>query len=160
MIYLVVFLILVFIIAPLSLLFHEVGHLVGAALMGATSIRLTIGLGKPLWQATFANIQIIIRRFFLFNSVTSTVRTEPFTTREKIVITSMGPMFSATLTIIAFIAYNVFVQTDILYLFFLFNLWLLVINLIPFKIGQKQSDGYTILKLIIDSFKRKHTNSI
>lgn len=160
MISVVVFLILVFIIAPFSLLFHEIGHLVGASLMRATSVQLTIGLGKTLFQTTFANIRVIIRRFFLINSVTSTVRTSPFTTREKIVITIMGPSFSAMLTIITYIAYNVFVENDVLYLFFLFNLWLVVINVIPFKIKHKQSDGYIVWSLLIRLIRNKNENKI
>lgn len=159
MIYVIVFFILVFIIAPLSILFHEIGHLVGASMMRATSIQLTIGIGKPLWYHKYANVNVMIRRFFLMNSVTSTVRTDPFSKREKIVITMMGPLFSGMLTIIAFVAYNVFVPTDILYLFFMFNLWLAIINLIPFKIKQKQSDGYTICALIIQHFK-ENTKSV
>jgi len=160
MIYVIIFFILVFIIAPFSLLFHEIGHLVGATLMRASAIRLTIGLGKPLWQTNFANVDIIIRRFFLINSLTSTVRNTPFRNREKAIITIMGPLFSGILTLIAYIAYSIFIATDILYLFFLFNLWLVVINLIPFKIGHKQSDGYTIYRLIIHYFKRKKINSV
>lgn len=160
MISVVIILILVFIISPFSLLFHEIGHLVGASLMRSTSIQLTIGLGKTLWQTTFANIRIIIRRFFLVNSVTSTVRTTPFTIREKIVITIMGPSFSAMLTIITYIAYHVFVETEILYLFFLFNLWLVIINMIPFKIKQKQSDGYIVLSLLIKQIRNKSESKV
>lgn len=160
MIYVIVFLILVFIIAPISLLFHEIGHLVGASLMRATSVQLTIGLGKPLWQTKFANIHIMIRRFFLVNSVTSTVRTVPFSNREKITITMMGPLFSSMLTIITFIAYNVFIPTDVLYLFYMFNLWLVIINLIPFRIKHKQSDGYTICALLIQRYRRENTNNV
>src|SRR5690625_7518401 len=107
MLYVIILFILVFIIAPFSLLFHEIGHLVGATLMRASAIRLTIGLGKPLWQMNFANIDIIIRRFFLINSLTSTVRDNPFRKREKILITIMGPLFSGGLTLIAYFAYSI-----------------------------------------------------
>lgn len=153
MIYVIISLILVFIIAPISLLFHEIGHVVGASTMRATSIRLTIGLGKPIWSTYIGDIQLVICRFFLINSVTATVRDIPFTRREKLLITFMGPSFSGLLTLITYIAYSTFVQSEILYLFYLFNLWLVIINLIPFKIGQKQSDGYTICTLLIQSFK-------
>lgn len=154
MIYVISFLILVFIIAPVSLLFHEIGHVVGAATMRATSIRLTIGLGKAFWQTSFGNIQIVLRRFFLINSVTATVRDTPFTRREKILITFMGPSFSGLLTIITYVAYSTFVQSELLYLFYMFNLWIVIINLIPFKLGQKQSDGYTISTLLIQGIKQ------
>jgi len=160
MIYIIVFLILVFIIAPFSLLFHEIGHLVGATLMRATTVRLMVGLGKPIFETTFGHVQVIIRRFFLMNSVTSTVRTSPFLKREKFMITIMGPLFSGMLTLIAYIAYTVFVPSEILYLFFLFNLWLVIINLIPFKIGHKQSDGYTMCILLIQHLKRRNTTNV
>jgi len=159
MIYVIIFFILVFIIAPISLLFHEIGHIVGSAFMRASTIRLTIGLGKPLWHTKFANIEIVIRRFFLINSVTSTVRNTPFRKREKIFITIMGPLFSGILTLMTYIAYHALIASDILYVFFLFNLWLLIINLIPFKIGHKQSDGYTVCSLVIHHFKMKRIKS-
>lgn len=155
MIYVILFLILIFIIAPISLLFHEIGHVVGATMMRATSIRLTIGFGKPFWQTTFGHIQIVLQRFFLINSFTATVRDVPFTNKEKLWITFMGPFFSGLLTLITYIAYSTFIQTDLLYLFFMFNLWLMIINLIPFKIGQKQSDGYTICTQLIQHLKKR-----
>lgn len=148
MIYVVSLLTLIFIIAPISLLFHEIGHVIGASLANASSIRLTIGVGKPLWQGNVQNVQIIIRRLFLINSFTSTVRDEPFRNKEKIIITFMGPIFSGLLAAILYMIHYIFVPANLVYLFFLFNVWLVVINLLPFRIGQKQSDGYTIYKLI------------
>ncbi|MBO1003092.1 site-2 protease family protein [Pseudogracilibacillus auburnensis] len=149
MIDIIYLLIFICFIAPISLLFHELGHVVGAILMKASFIRLTIGIGNKLWQGTFQHVQIIIRRFFLINSLTSTIREEPFERREKIMITLMGPVFSGLLAAIFYVMYHLFFSTYILYIVFLFNIWLMIINLLPFKIGQKQSDGYTIYKLIV-----------
>lgn len=150
----IVILVLIIFIAPFSLLFHEIGHVVGAKLMAASKILLTIGVGKRIFSITFQNIDIHFRRFFLVNSFTSTVRDEPFTNTEKIIITFMGPLFSSILAFIAFGLYYSIYSSIYVYLLFLFNLWLVFINLIPFKIGEKQSDGYMILQMVLQKLRK------
>lgn len=142
-------LLLIFFIAPFSLLFHEIGHVTGATLMKASSTRLTLGVGKKIWQGQIQNIDIIIRRLFLVNSFTSTVRERPFLKKEKLIITLMGPAYNGVLAVILYGIYYIFLQSQLIYIFFLFNVWLVIINLLPFKIGQKESDGYTIYRLIL-----------
>src|SRR5690625_7926 len=137
MIYVFYLVIFICFIAPFSLLFHEVGHVVGARIMKATSIRLTIGIGKRLWNLQLENVQIIVHRFFLINSLTSTVRDEPFRRTEKIMITMMGPIFSGLLATVFYLLYLLLESNYMMQISFLFNIWLVIINIIPFKIGQK-----------------------
>jgi len=147
------FIILLIFIAPVSLLFHEIGHAIAAKWMNATSIQLNIGAGKQIWTGSIKNIQVRIRKMFLFNFLTSTIRKQPFLKNEKIFISMMGPSFNAFIAIVAYLLYNVFTPLYSIYLFFLFNVWFVFINLVPFKIGQKQSDGYTICKLLLNNAK-------
>lgn len=144
-----IFLLLVFFIAPISLLFHEIGHVMGAKWANASSIQLTIGVGKKLWAGSISNLQITVRSLFMINSFTSTTRKNPYQRKEKIMITMMGPLFSGLLAIIIYGVYFIFIPSQMMYIFFLFNLWLVFINVLPFKIGQKQSDGYIIYTLLL-----------
>lgn len=144
-----IFLLLVFFIAPISLLFHEIGHVMGAKWANASSIQLTIGVGNKLWAGSISNLQITVRSLFMINSFTSTTRKNPYQRKEKIMITMMGPLFSGLLAIIIYGVYFIFIPSQMMYIFFLFNLWLVFINVLPFKIGQKQSDGYIIYTLLL-----------
>src|SRR5690625_964666 len=138
---------LIFFIAPVSLLFHEIGHAIGAKWMKVATIRITIGIGKTMWEGSLLNIQITIKKVFVFNSFTAMIGERPLQNKEKVFISLMGPIFSGILAFLLYLIY-IAVPMSTIYLFYLFNLWLVVINLFPFKIGQKQSDGYTIYKLL------------
>jgi len=139
--------ILIILLAPISLLIHELGHVYGATRMKATKVQLSIGIGSTLFQRDTNKFEIILRRFFLVHYATATVREEPFRRSEKLFITIMGPLFNAICAFSLFlIEYYVYTHL-IIQLFMLFNIWLVVMNLIPFKIGQKHSDGYTIYRL-------------
>lgn len=145
---------LIIIIAPFSLFFHELGHLVGAKLRSATKILLTIGVGKVVKVITIQNIDIHIRRFFIVNSFTSTVREQPYTNKEKVFITIMGPLFSCIIACVFYVLYYGFSSNPYFFVTFLFNAWLVCINLIPFKIDRKQSDGYIIMQILFERFSR------
>ncbi len=142
------FLLLLFFIAPVSLLLHEIGHAVGAKLMHASKINITIGTGKIVFEGSIKGIQIVIRRLFIINSLTSTFRDDPFNKQEKMIISILGPGFSGILAGILYMIYHAFIPSSVLYIFFLFNVWLVFINILPLKIGQKESDGYTIYKIL------------
>src|SRR5699024_1811154 len=127
----------------------EIGHVMGAKWANASSIQLTIGVGNKLWAGSISNLQITVRSLFMINSFTSTTRKNPYQRKEKIMITMMGPLFSGLLAIIIYGVYFIFIPSQMMYIFFLFNLWLVFINVLPFKIGQKQSDGYIIYTLLL-----------
>lgn len=137
---------LTFIGAPTSLVFHELGHVTGARFIHASRVILMIGEGKTIWKGQFKFITIILRRLYFINSVTQTIPNQPLTKRNIVTISAMGPIFSLLLGVIVYLVYAIFISHIIIYILFLFNIWLGVVNLIPFKIGQKQSDGYTILQ--------------
>lgn len=141
-------LLLSLIIAPVSLFLHEVGHVIGARLMRATAICLSMGLGKKLWTFSFQNIDITIRTFFLWNYYTLSEREGSFDRYEKVMITLLGPLSNVGIATICWFVYHMLIQSSVIYLFFLFNLWVAVINFIPFKMGQKQTDGYTMMQLL------------
>jgi len=116
--------------------------------MGASSVEITIGAGKKVWEGTIKNIRIAVRRVFFANSHANATREKPFKKREKIIISFCGPFFSGLSALIFFIGHYSN-PSAILYIFGLFNIWLAIVNLLPLKIGQKESDGYTICKLLL-----------
>lgn len=140
------------IIAPFSLFWHELGHVFGAKVINATHVTLTIGTGKPIVKRTRSNVTIVIRRLFFFNSSTATKEPYILSNRDKLIITSMGPIYSLVLSLLAYFCIVITMPHLSLYIVCLFNLWIGIINLIPFKINGKSSDGYTILQIIKNKY--------
>lgn len=146
----VLLLYLLFIVAPIGTVIHEFGHLIGANIVRAEKIVLSIGLGKRFSSISFKNITLHFHRvLFLAGSVNSS-RTEPYTPFEKICITMFGPLNNIFFTCLFYFLY-LWQPTIYVKLLLMFNLWLAIINIIPFKIGNRKSDGYIILKTILHS---------
>lgn len=152
---LIIMLLFVFLVVPGSLIVHELGHLVGAKLKKATTIRLVIGSGLPMFQFTLFNVEVVVNFMLIFGSYTSTVRETPFQDNEKIFITVLGPVFNGLLAIIFLISYVIFNPDPLFYLIILFNLWLAIVNVIPYKLGMKQSDGYIVYKILQNKFTKQ-----
>jgi|SRR5699024_3981742 len=143
-----VFLIIIILVlfAPCCLIFHELGHVYAAKLVKSDHVELSIGLGKQIWQGQIKGVHMYIQKLFLINSFTSSHRKQPYSKHEKILISVMGPLFSLLLAMLLFIVYGYLYTLPVIYVLHLFNLWVSLVNLIPFKVGQKVSDGYTIYK--------------
>lgn len=148
-IYLLLFLLLI--AAPISILLHEVGHACAARIINADLIIITIGRGKKLKTVCFKKLQIIIYNIYFLGGVAESKRNNPYQSLEIIWIAFSGPIFSG---IVAFLFYmlNVLYPNNYLQLLFWFNVWLAVVNMIPFKINEKQTDGYMIIKLISQKY--------
>lgn len=140
--------IFIVVIVPVSLFWHELGHLVGARIVRATHITLTIGIGKPILQRTYKNMTFVVNQLFLFHSLTETSSVKSLTRKNMVIITLMGPISSLILSLLTYSFYMLILPSTVILLTILFNLWLGVINLLPFKINERQSDGYTILQMI------------
>lgn len=138
---------LLFITAPIGTIIHEGGHLIGAKLMKADHLRMTIGYGKKLLSFKCKNIRIIICSFFFIGGHVQNERNIPYQTMEMICIIGSGPLLNGVFAVFFYILYDL-IPNEYLYLLFLFNLWLALINVIPFKLKEKQSDGYMILNLL------------
>lgn len=149
------FLALVIVISPISLFIHEWGHVIGAKFIHAEYIKLSIGMGKPLCRLLcFRNVIIEVNQIFFLGASTESKRNKPLLAKDHILISFMGPLVSL---IVAILCYYLawFLKDTYLYLTALFNLWLSIINSIPFKFGRRQSDGYTILKWLLKYTKYK-----
>ncbi len=141
------FIILILIIVPISLLVHELGHLFGGKHLKADRVTISIGSGKNIYSFTFNEMTLNIYLMVMFHAHTHSERHPNFSNKEFAFITAMGPLFSLIFT--SFFGLLLFVITsEVIFYFFLFNLWLTITNLIPFKFKNQKSDGYLILTLL------------
>lgn len=144
-IYLLLFLLLI--VAPIGTIIHEGGHLIGAKLMKADHIVISIGSGKKILTFSVKNIQINVQMFYFIGGHVQNKRDVPYKLFEMICIISFGPILNGIFTVVFYLLYYILVS-EYLYLLFLFNLWLMIINIIPFKFKGKHSDGYMIFNLL------------
>lgn len=144
---LILLLYLVLIVAPISTILHEAGHLFGAKSVRAEKIELRIGIGKPLVKRKFSNVVFIVHQIYFIGGMTKSEREPPYNNKEKIWISMLGPTAN---TVFAFLAsiylYNY--PNKWISLLFWFNVWMAAGNLIPFRWRGSQTDGLTILQLL------------
>jgi len=138
---------LVLVAAPISTILHETGHALAAKYAKADKIILLIGIGEPFKILTISNIQLVIHKLFFIGGMVESIRKQPYNKKEKIRITISGPVTNAITAMLSYFLYLMW-PSKFLYLFFMFNIWVAVVNIIPFKIKGKQTDGYTVLQLI------------
>ncbi|MBP2077811.1 site-2 protease family protein [Oceanobacillus polygoni] len=138
---------LVLIIAPICTLIHELGHACGAKLVKADRIKLYLGIGKRQWTVALYDLELTFRSIYFVGGVTESKRDRPYKKSEIIWITFFGPMFNGVAATIIYIIHEVH-PNSFLQLLFWFNVWMAVVNMIPFKFKGKQTDGFTIFNSI------------
>ncbi|KQL52566.1 hypothetical protein AN964_02775 [Heyndrickxia shackletonii] len=134
-------------IAPLTLFIHEFGHSIGAYLVKSDKIQLFIGVGKRLFFFRISTISFHIHTFYMLGGHTASERDPYYSKVEQIIISLFGPLLNGVVGILSTLIFSAS-NSSVLLFFNLFNIWLCVINLIPYRIGDKQSDGYVILKIM------------
>ncbi|GAB3052560.1 site-2 protease family protein [Virgibacillus ainsalahensis] len=147
---------LIFIVAPCSTTIHELGHAFAARSVNADRITLSVGMGKRIWKVFLGRVQIIFHLAFFVGGLAKSERKIPYQSVEIIWFTIWGPITSGIFALLAYILFTMY-PNGYLQLLYLFNLWLAVVNIIPFKMKEKQTDGYIILKTILRNnffFKR------
>lgn len=142
-IYLLFYLILI--VGPFSILLHESGHAAAARVVKADRITVSIGYGKLLSSAVFERFQLNVHMAYFLGGFARSERGIPYKSSEMIWIAVSGPIANGLFTCLLYFIYVIYPNAYI-QLLCLFNLWLTVINIIPFRIKEKQTDGYTILE--------------
>ncbi|CDQ19443.1 site-2 protease family protein [Halobacillus karajensis] len=140
-------LVLIFLVAPLSQLIHELGHIIPGLLFRSDHSELHLGRGKVLLSWKQKRVRVCIHLLFFQGAYSLNERESFFSNREKIWISAGGPLLNGlTASSLFFLSleegYGSFTLP------FLFNLYLAVINLIPFSLKGKVSDGYRILQAL------------
>jgi len=142
------FIIFVMIFVPLSQFTHELGHAIVAKHFQANLVKIYLGKGKLVIHKKVFGIYIYIYAFIWVGAYTTGERNDPYKTAEKVLISVAGPICNGLLAVILLILYISGYNNIVIQLTFAFNIWLCLINCIPFKIGQMESDGYTIYKML------------
>lgn len=148
-IYLLFYLILI--VGPLSILLHESGHAIAARVVKADCITVSLGYGKILSSTVIERFQLNIHMVFFLGGLARSERKIPYKSSEIIWITISGPIANGLFTCLLYFIYVIY-PNEYVYLLCLFNLYLTVVNIIPFRIKGKQTDGYTILKVLKRGF--------
>lgn len=144
-IYLLIYLILI--VAPISTIIHESGHMIGSFLSKSDHMKLSIGYGKEIIHFSKKNIEVTIRLFFFLNGNTKSERHRPYGVMEHILISVCGPLNNIIFVFLFYFIYMIH-PNDYILLFIFFNGWLAITNIIPYKIKDRYSDGYLIVKMI------------
>ncbi|MUV39734.1 hypothetical protein JNUCC1_03618 [Lentibacillus sp. JNUCC-1] len=131
------------VIVPVSNALHEAGHMAAAAAVHSDRFNMIIGSGRPLWQLDFGRLTITVHRMFFIGASAEQTRESPFTPLEKTWISLCGPLLNVFASLIGLMALN-WISLPLIEWFILYNMWLGIMNLIPLKIKQRQSDGYII----------------
>jgi hypothetical protein len=147
----VLFFYLFFVIAPIGSILHELGHGLGALLLKAERVEIFIGIGKRIIDVTGKRLLVSLHLFFFLGGYSISQRERQYTRTEKAIICISGPALNLLVAGIASFAASFFSKNGMVDLFVYFNVWLGLINLIPFKIGRKHSDGYKICSLLKNS---------
>ncbi|MRG86460.1 M50 family metallopeptidase [Salinibacillus xinjiangensis] len=148
---LVVFL---FVIAPISIVLHELGHAGSAYLLKADCIHFSIGIGKERKVIRVGRLFIHLHTLPFMGGHAASEKELDFSKMEKILISSAGPLVNGLVAVLILSLFPLG-TSNILSLTFYFNLWLAIMNIIPFRVGQKKSDGYVCMEIIFNTFRRK-----
>ncbi|MCG3418797.1 M50 family metallopeptidase [Oceanobacillus jordanicus] len=145
-IYLITF--LLFVAAPISIFLHELGHALAGVIFKAELVYLTIGRGKRVIEYSSGKLHFIIHAGYFMGGYANSERVTPFNRFERFIISIFGPFVNIVVFLSIWELQSHF-RSDYLQLFALFNLWLVIINLVPFKLKNQKSDGYNILETIV-----------
>ncbi|QTM99708.1 hypothetical protein ERJ70_10585 [Sediminibacillus dalangtanensis] len=140
---------LVLVAAPAGVWIHESGHAIGSWFCRAEYMDLTLGAGKRIKEVRIGRkLTVHFHLLFTAGGHASSSRTHPYSRVEKVIISLGGPAcnLAAGWLLMKF----VFESNAWIRLFALYNLWIAMVNFIPFKWRGKKSDGYFVLRTIID----------
>jgi hypothetical protein len=135
--------------APISIGLHEFGHALGAYIFKSDYIYFTVGNGRKLLSLNKGRIYIAIHTLIFLGGHVTYNRKRQYTRVEQIIISLGGPFCNG---IIAFLCWQLkIMENDSLRIFFWFNIWLAVVNLLPFRFRDKKSDGYICFELLVNN---------
>ncbi len=144
----VLFIITLLFIVFLGTCIHECGHAIGAKWCNYYNVVVSIGDGKKCFSFRWLEIEWNVHQLFFLGGHTSYESTTSYRPLDIAVISMMGPLFNGFVVFMLIMFTNIYVHNG-LYVFFLFNAWLILGNSIPMKWQEKKSDGYIALKMIV-----------
>ncbi|WLR59623.1 site-2 protease family protein [Guptibacillus hwajinpoensis] len=137
-------LMVILVISPISLLLHEAGHTVAANVFTKAGVKLHLGIGPRIFTWRHPRGEVAVNAIYFAGGMT--ISSQPDKAYGKLAIAIAGPLMNLFVAALALIL--PFHPSIIAWVLF-FNLWLGITNLIPFRILGKESDGWTILKVLL-----------
>ncbi|UOQ42658.1 site-2 protease family protein [Halobacillus salinarum] len=143
-------LVFIFFAAPLGLFIHECGHVIPALCFRSDFSLISVGSGREIMKVRIGKLHFQCRLILFHGAYSLNERNEKFSLRERAIISICGPVMNAAGAAVLWMSSLVHISFSV-YLFGLFNLYLALVNLVPFRIKGKSSDGYRFIQLICKS---------
>src|SRR5699024_11309555 len=84
-------------IAPFTIIIHEIGHMVGAIIVKADNVHLSIGHGKKVFTVSLRKLVIHIHAFFFMGGQATSKREKPYGTMDILLIIISGTLLNVFL---------------------------------------------------------------
>lgn len=144
-------LVFIIVIGPLSIILHEAGHCFVARIFRADQVELSVGRGKSIFVWKQNNFRVEVNRFFFLGGYSNYHKEQAFNRFELVWISLAGPL----LNLLIFLG-TYWISIPFIHLGSLFNLWLCLVNLIPFKVAMQESDGYKVASILWKTVRYNH----
>lgn len=146
-----VFVFFLFVTVPVVNFLHELGHVFTSRIFGMTNTVLHLGTGPCLFRFQIVGIEINIHLVFFIGALSFSEYDEELQEWKRGIISIGGPLLNV---MIALISLLLDVNENFHWeLFILFNLWVGIVNMIPFKMKEKHSDGYLFIQTMYRQIK-------
>jgi Zn-dependent protease len=130
-------------ILPITIIIHEFGHFFCALACNVKKIKVSLGIGKKIGHLKYKELMFVIHILPLGGKTHYEMHTN---NRLSQVIISIGGPFLNGIVAFLLLMQGIGSGEQYITLWFqwlaVFNLWMFVVNSIPFKIGKYYSDGW------------------
>ncbi|KHE72614.1 site-2 protease family protein, partial [Halobacillus sp. BBL2006] len=133
---------------------HELGHVLAALAFRTEQSTINVGSGIPLIKGKIGKVRFNIRCLVFHGAHSINERKDEFSDHQKAWICLGGPLLNAIVFFLLFLTPS-FDRFSPVTLFYLFNGYLAIANLIPFRIKEKKSDGYRFIQCIKNDGTRR-----
>ncbi|WP_169864790.1 site-2 protease family protein [Sutcliffiella halmapala] len=145
-----------FVVVPVVHLIHELGHVLVAKIYNVTQPKIVLGMGPELFRFTLFGINLNVNYIVFLGgySTTTNEKDEELSAGKVAFISLGGPLFNivSIILMLPFLANQPLIMVN---MFFFFSCWIGFVNLIPFKIGEKKSDGWQVITSLYNLAKSK-----
>lgn len=143
-----------YLVVPLVHLIHEAGHVGVAKLYKVKNTVIGIGVGPKVLDFCFKGTRIQVNIIPFLGGYSSNDHAGKLSAKETALISFGGPVFNL-LSILLVLPFWTPFHFSFSALFVYFSLWIGIVNLIPFKLGEKRSDGWQIASSLIGIVKNR-----
>lgn len=136
-------------ILPLTIFLHELGHFFLAYICNGKNITVTIGVGKRLGHFKWKNGMLIVKKFPFGGNTTYELTMNK--KLERFFISVGGPLLNGMVAFFLLLpgfGSGVEYMTIWFQWLAIFNLWMFVFNIVPYKLKTYYSDGWLALQAL------------